>query len=219
MSSNQSKRELLRQNREQQKKHKRTTILLVSLAAIILVLLLIFIPNMLFDMAKPGIPLGDPEAPVTVYEFSSYTCSHCYDFNVNAAEDFITKYVDTGKVYFNYVNLPSTSSESSLLAAEASHCVADQDLFYEFKDQIFPYSASGMTFTEADLVNFASLAGLDPSTFQACMQNNKFATAYEKDINFAKGNGVSATPTFLVNGTDLVTTNELEATIEKYLNN
>jgi len=219
MSSNQSKRELLRQNRAKQKKHQRTTLLLVGLAAIILILLLIFVPNILFNSSKPGIPLGDPEAPVTVYEFSSYTCSHCYDFNTNAAKDFIAKYVDTGKVYFNYVNLPYISSDSSLLAAEASYCAADQDMFYEFKDQIFPYSAGGMTFTEADLVNFASLAGLDGSAFQTCMQGNKFATAYQKDINFATASGVTATPTFLVNGTDLVTTSELDATVEKYLNN
>ena len=218
MSSNQSKRELLRQNRNQQKKRQRTTLILVGLVAVILILLLIFLPNMLFNLAKPGIPLGDPDAPVTVYEFSSYTCSHCYDFNANVAEDFYTKYVDPGKVYFVYVNLPS-ENESSMLAAEASYCAADQDKFYEFKDQIFPYSASGMTFTEAELTNFASMAGLDAGAFQACMQSDKFATAFEKDINFARASGVTATPTFLVNGTDLVTTNELDATIEKYLAN
>ena len=101
----------------------------------------------------------------------------------------------------------------------SSYCAADQDKFYEFKDQIFPYSVSGMTFTEADLVNFASQAGLDTSAFQVCMQSDKFVTAYEKEIDFASASGVTATPTFLVNGKDLVTTSELDATIEKYLNN
>ena len=76
-----------------------------------------------------------------------------------------------------------------------------------------------MTFTEAELTNFASMAELDAGAFQTCMQSDKFATAYEKDINFARASGVTATPTFLVNGTDLVTTNELDATIEKYLSN
>ncbi|QRN83582.1 DsbA family protein [Chloroflexota bacterium] len=218
MGTDLSKRELLRQNRIQQKRHKTTTFLLVSLAAVILVLLLIFLPDMLLKLSEPGFPMGDPDAPVTVYEFSSYTCSHCYDFNVNATEDFFTKYVDTGLVYFVYVNLPA-NSESSLLAAEASYCADDQGKFYEFKDQIFPYSAGGMTFTEASLANFASLAGMDPDTFQSCMESDKFISAYDKDISFASANGVTATPTFLVNGTDLVTTNELESTIEKYLNN
>ena len=218
MNTNQSKCELLRQNRIKQRRHKLTTFLLISLAAVILVLLLIFLPNILLNLSKPGFPLGDPNAPVTVYEFSSYTCSHCYDFNASPAKDFIAKYVDTGLVYFNYVNLPS-DSESSYLSAEASYCAADQDKFYEFKDQIFPYSVSGMTFTEADLVNFASQAGLDTSAFQVCMQRDKFVKAYEKEIDFASASGVTATPTFLVNGKDLVTTSELDGTIEKYLNN
>ncbi len=218
MSTNLNKRELLRQNRIQQKRHKTTTFLLVSLAAVILILLLIFLPDFLLKLSRAGFSLGDPEAPVTVYEFSSYTCSHCYDFNVNAAEDFIAKYVDTGLVYFVYVNLPA-NSESSLLAAEASYCADDQGKFFEFKDQIFPYSAGGMTFTEASLANFASLAGMDPNAFQSCMESDKFISAYDKDISFASANGVTATPTFLVNGTDLVMTNELEATVEKYLNN
>ncbi|MBG0786588.1 MAG: DsbA family protein [Anaerolineaceae bacterium] len=218
MSTNVSKRELLRQNRIQQKRHKTITFLLVSLAAVILILLLIFLPDFLLKLSSAGFPLGDPNAPVTVYEFSSYTCSHCYDFNVNAAEDFIAKYVDTGKVYFVYVNLPA-NNESSLLAAEASYCAEDQGKFYEFKDQIFPYSAGGMTFTEASLANFASLGGLDVDAFQSCMASDKFISAYDQDISFASASGVTATPTFLVNGQDLVTVNDLEATIEKYLNN
>lgn len=218
MSSNQSKRELLRQKRIKQKRRSTTTLLLVGLAAILLILALIFLPNLLNNLADHGFPLGNPDAPVTVYEFSSYTCSHCYDFNENAAKDFIAKYVDTGKVYFNYVNLPA-NSEASLLAAEASYCAADQDKFYEYKDQLFAYAFAENGYTEANMVNFAGLAGLDVDAFQTCMNSDKFATAYEQDINFATANGVTGTPTFLVNGQDLVTTSALDETIEKYLNN
>lgn len=218
MSSNQSKRELLRQKRLERKRRSITTMALFGLAAILLILALIFLPNLLNNIADHGFALGDPDAPVTVYEFSSYTCSHCYDFNENGAKDFIAKYVETGKVYFNYVNLPA-NSEASLLAAEASYCAADQDKFYDYKDQLFTYAYVENGYTETNMVNFASLAGLDVNAFQACMDSNKFATAYEQDIRFATDSGVTATPTFLVNGKDLVTTSELDATVEKYLNN
>jgi len=218
MSSNLSKRELLRQKRLEQKRRSTTTMLLVGLAAILLILALIFLPNLLNQLSDHGFALGDPDAPVTVYEFSSYTCSHCYDFNENAAKDFIARYVDTGKVYFNYVNLPA-NSEASLLAAEASYCAADQDRFYEYKDQLFAYAFAENAYTEANMVNFASLAGLDVDAFQACLNSGKFATAYEEDIRFATANGVTGTPTFLVNGQDLVTTGALDETIEKYLDN
>ncbi len=52
MSTNLSKRELLRQNRIQQKRHKTTTFLLVSLAAVILILLLIFLPDFLLKLSR-----------------------------------------------------------------------------------------------------------------------------------------------------------------------
>lgn len=218
MSSNQSKRELLRQKRLEQKRRNTTTFLLVGLVAILLILALMFLPNIVNKMAAHGFALGDPDAPVTVYEFSSYTCSHCYDFNENAAEDFIAKYVATGKVYFNYVNLPA-NSEASLLAAEASYCAADQDKFYEYKDQLFAYAYVENGYTETNMANFASLAGLDVNAFQTCMSSDKFATAYEDDIRFATASGITGTPSFLVNGKDLVLTSELDATVEKYLNN
>lgn len=222
MSTNLNKRELLRQKRIQQKKRNITTAVLIAAAALVLVLALVFLPNILLNLShglgSPGFPLGDPDAPVTVYEFSSYTCSHCYDFNENAAKAFIANYVDTGKVYFNYVNLPA-DSEDSLLAAKASYCAAAQEKFYDYKDQLFTYASVTDGFSETNLLQYASLAGLDGDAFEACMASDKYTTAYTQDIQFASQSGVNATPTFLVNGQELVTTSELEATVEKYLNN
>ena len=222
MSPQLSKREILRQKRVQQKKRNTITVLLVSFAALLLILAMFLLPNILNNqshgLGSPGFPLGDPEAPVTVYEFSSYTCSHCYDFNQEAAKGFIAKYVDTGLVYFNYVNLPA-SSEGSLLAAKASYCAAAQEKFYDYKDQLFAYASVENGFSESNMINFADLAGLDMDAFSTCMDSNKYTTAYDQDIQFATNSGVTATPTFLVNGTDLVSASELDATVEKYLNN
>lgn len=222
MSTHLSKREVLRQKRLQQKKRNTLTVILVGFAALLLILALFLLPNILNEqshgLGTPGFPLGDPNAPVTVYEFSSYTCSHCYDFNDTAAKDFIAKYVDTGLVYFNYVNLPA-DTEGSLLAAKASYCAADQEKFYDYKDQLFAYANVENGFSETNMINFASLAGLNVDAFTSCMDRSKYTTAYEQDIRFAQQSNVTGTPTFLVNGTDLVSTSELDATVEKYLNN
>jgi protein-disulfide isomerase len=50
------------------------------------------------------------------------------------------------------------------------------------------------------------------------MDSDKYTTAYDQDIRFATNSGVTGTPSFLVNGTDLVSASELDATVEKYLN-
>ena len=42
--------------------------------------------------------LGRANAPVTVIEYASFTCSHCADFHNTVLPAFKAKYIDTGKV-------------------------------------------------------------------------------------------------------------------------
>lgn len=222
MSANLSKREILRRKRQEQKRRTAITFILVAVAVILLILVAILLPKFLTenasDTATPGFSIGDPDAPVTVVEFSSYTCSHCYTFNEDTAKNFIRDYVDTGMVYFTYINYPS-NSEGSLRAAEASYCAADQGKFYEYKDQVFGNFAVADSFSEENLVAYANAAGLDVGAFENCMASGKFANAYIQDVQFAQQSGVTATPTFLINGELLVTSSDLLPTVDNYLAN
>jgi protein-disulfide isomerase len=222
MSANLSKREILRKKRQEQKRRNVITFILIAVAVAILVLVAIFLPKFLSenasDTATPGFSIGDPDAPVTVVEFSSYSCSHCYTFNQENAKDFIENYVDTGKVYFTYINYPS-NSEGSMQAAEASYCAADQGKFYEYKDQIFGNYAAADVFSDENLVAYAGAAGLDVDAFESCMASGKFANSYVQDVQYAQNAGVTATPTFWVNSEQLVLMSELESTVDSYLGN
>ncbi len=222
MSTNLSRRELLRQKRKKQKRRNMITFIIVAIVAVLVVLAAIFLPSYLVKFAHglntPGFPLGDENAPVTVVEFSSYNCSHCYDFNENEAKDFVKQYVDTGKVFFNYINIPS-NNENSLVAASASYCAADQGKFYEYKDQLFNYASAADGFSEENLINYAQTAGLNVDKFQRCLSSGKFANSYQQDVRYAQSVNVTGTPTFLINGTKLVSSTELIPTIEEYLSN
>jgi protein-disulfide isomerase len=222
MSTNRSNRELLRQKRKEQKRRSVITFILVSIAAIILILAAILLPSVLVKFGHglntPGFPLGNEDAPVTVVEFSSYNCSHCYDFNENALKDFISQYVDTGKVFFNYINIPS-NNEASLIAASASYCAADQGKFYEYKDQLFAYSSANDGFSKENLINYAQTAGLNVDKFEKCLNSGKFADSYLQDVRYANSVNVTGTPTFLINGEKLVSSSELIPTVEEYLSN
>ncbi len=50
------------------------------------------------SLSLPEIVIGNPNAPVTLIVYSSFTCSHCRDFHLNVFPKFKKKYVDTGKV-------------------------------------------------------------------------------------------------------------------------
>ncbi len=221
MGTNFNNRELLRQKRKEQQRRSLVTFIFVSIAAVLLILAAIFLPSLLVKFSHglntPGFPLGDENAPVTVVEFSSYNCSHCYDFNETASEEFISQYVDTGKVFFNYLNIPS-NNDGSLLAASASYCAADQGKFYDYKNQLFTYASASDGFSEENLVKYAQTAGLDVSKFQRCLNNGKFAKSYVQDVRYANSVNVTGTPTFLINGEKLVSSSELIPTVEEYLN-
>ena len=51
--------------------------------------------------------LGRADAPVTVIEYASFTCSHCADFHNTVLPAFKAKYIDTGKVRLVHRNLPT----------------------------------------------------------------------------------------------------------------
>ena len=44
--------------------------------------------------------LGDPNAPITMIEYASYTCPHCGSFHQNTYPQLKADYIDTGKVKF-----------------------------------------------------------------------------------------------------------------------
>ena len=222
MSATPSKREILRKKRQEQQRRNTITVISISVAVILLVLVAIFLPKYLSehvsDTATPGFSIGDPDAPVTVVEFSSYTCSHCYTFNDTEAKDFIHDYVDTGKVYFTYINYPS-NNEQSLRVAEASYCAADQGNFYDYKDQVFGNYGVVDAFSEENLVAYAEVAGLDVDAFNTCMSRGKFANSYVQDVQFAQQAGINATPSFLINNDQVVYSSELRSTVDALLGN
>ena len=50
----------------------------------------------------PDMSIGNPDAPVTVIEYASYTCPHCASFHAGTYKDLKKNYIDTGKINFVY---------------------------------------------------------------------------------------------------------------------
>lgn len=222
MSDKLSKRELLREKRKEQKRRKTMTFILITLAAIFLIVFAAFLPKLLVKQTKygstRGFSVGDPDAPVTVVEFSNYSCGYCKDFAERVEDGFMSEYVDPGQVYFTYVNIPS-NNEQSLSAAEASYCAADQDRFFEYKDLLFTYSGYTDAYSESNLINYAASAGLDVDQFRTCLASDSYADAYLADYEYARSVGLTGTPSFLINGKELVSSSELIPTVDELLNN
>ena len=50
------------------------------------------------------IVLGDPNAPVTIIEYASFTCPHCKNFHEGTFKKLKKNYIDEGKVCLLYTS-------------------------------------------------------------------------------------------------------------------
>lgn len=165
-------------------------------------------PSILFG---PGdAVLGSADAKVTIVEFSDFQCPYCRSFFIGAYPELKKNYIDTGKVKLVFRHLPLSFHPGARPAALAAQCAGDQGKFWQMHDTIFAEQqkqeadTSAVTrtvnFEIADLNTWAKSLGLTMTTFNACMDSEKYGTKVDADIAAGTSFGVSGTPTFFVNG-------------------
>lgn len=162
--------------------------------------------------------LGDPNAPVTIVEFSDFQCPFCARFFANTLGPLKEKYVKTGKVRLVYRDFPLSSIHSEATgAAEAAACANDQGRFWEYHDKIFQNQPA---LGAANYKQWARDLGLDATAFNQCVDARKYADEVQKDFDDGRKAGVSGTPTFFINGKMVVGAlpiEEFEIAIEEAL--
>lgn len=202
-----SRREIVRE--QQQKSILRTRLIIVGVFVLLALIIIYALANAnkaAKDITAPqpvtrttvnGMTAGDPNAKVVVEDFSDFNCVHCADFATGLEHQLIEEYINTGKILFKYVPM-SFISDYSGTATQAVLCANDQNKFWEYHDVLF--ANYGRVFTNTFLNNVAENLGLDKNTFNSCMTSNKYAAKVTEYNNYATQNGITSTPTFLVNG-------------------
>ncbi|MFW6042330.1 MAG: DsbA family protein [Chloroflexota bacterium] len=142
---------------------------------------------------------GDEDAPVTVIEVSDYGCPHCRDFNLGGtAEALYESYVDSGDV--RWVVLPYALRAATQPPAAAAMCAAEQDQFFPYHHELFEFQDANPGLTRDGFVQAAENVGLDVGAFEDCIDGNRYRSVVQRNVSVAASAGVSATPTFFVNG-------------------
>ncbi len=144
--------------------------------------------------------LGDPDAPVRVVEFSSFSCPGCAQFHEDVFPT-ILDFVQGGDVSFTYVPLQTGSVPNAEGAAMAALCAGEQGKFWEMHDTLFDWHVTfaNTAFSGNRLKAGIEALGLDGGTFDAC-----FGSQSVRDVlDSALGEGVNLTPTVRVNGVDV----------------
>jgi len=156
--------------------------------------------------AEGDMALGaDEGAKVTVVEYASVTCPHCAAWQEQVWPAFKTRYVDTKKVRYVFRELPTPPVEVATAGFLLARC-AGQDKYFDVVHQLMAsqqeMAAGG---PRAWLLRTANAVGMNEQQFEQCVTDPKAIEAFEGRIRAAQNAGVTGTPAFFVNGTQIIT--------------
>jgi protein-disulfide isomerase len=140
---------------------------------------------------------GDPNAPVTIIEFSDYECPFCARFYAQTYSQIVSEYIDTGKVKLIFRDFPLSFHKNAQKAAEAAECAGEQDRYYDMHDKLF---AEGVVGGIPTFKQYAVDLGLDTVKFDVCLDSGRMAGEVRKDMQNGQAAGIRGTPGFVVNG-------------------
>ncbi|WP_299371610.1 DsbA family protein [uncultured Tateyamaria sp.] len=151
--------------------------------------------------------LGNPDAPVTVIEYASYTCPHCGRFHEGPYKQLKADYIDTGKINFVYREV--YFDRFGLWASAIARCAGTTEAFFGITDMLYATQAEwsraggGDPAVIADeLRKIGRVAGLDGDTIEACLTDaNSLRTLVAWYQENAEADGITSTPSFMINGT------------------
>ena len=170
-----------------------------------------------------GYLIGNPDAPVRLVEYASLTCPHCRDFSREAMTPLRDKYVDSGKLSWEFRSFPLNPIDVSatLLATcqgpgpffklvEQNYQEQDkwvlpfQQLTKPQQDQLakVPQAEQFAALAKAGgLDDFYRVRGLPEAKAQACLTDKaKIDAIVAMRDRGIKDDKVEGTPTFLING-------------------
>lgn len=156
------------------------------------------------DVAELGYAQGDPDAPIHILEFSDFGCPHCARFALESYPALREEFVETGKVYWQYIPVVMGSFRNGEDVARAAECAGEQSdaSFWALHDRLFEEQSRWQATNDVDalLRGLAEEVGLDLDAFNGCMAENRPAQRMWANGYVARQLGIRGTPTFMVNG-------------------
>lgn len=179
--------------------------------------------QMVSQTPEGGFIMGNPNAPVKLVEFGSFTCPHCAAFSEEGAPELVNEYVKSGQVSFEYRNFVRDSAD--LAASLLARCSGPTP-FFKLTDQIFaaqnawlgalqnvspaeqqrlqalsPMQVPQAMAEQAGLIQFVRMRGIPEEKARACLSDQ---AATERLVNMTNDAvqryQVPGTPAFLING-------------------
>jgi protein-disulfide isomerase len=169
-------------------------------------------PRVKLEIPAGAPALGPESAPVTIVEFADYQCPFCYRAQ-QTVEKVLEKYRD--KVRFVHLDYPLDSIHPrAVAAAVAARCAGEQGRFWEYHRNLLAAPPHSGSFPDEDLKKRAAELGLDAGKFASCLARPGGDAPVRAGYVLGNELGVGSTPTFFINGRQLLGAKPLEEFVE-----
>jgi protein-disulfide isomerase len=148
-----------------------------------------------------GLVLGEPDAPVTISEYSDIACIHCRTAALQAIPVVVDELVRDGEAQLRFVPTAfiSASSERGALGVLAA---AEQDAAWPFAEVLFHIQGNASTdwLSDSDMETVAEQLGLDVAAWREAYEGDAVEDAFIASRDAVAAAGVTSTPTFIITG-------------------
>lgn len=168
-------------------------------------------------LMTPQTPIDGPaDAPLTLVMFIDFECPFCQQaFPI--VQQLRQTYGDALRVVFKHFPIASLHP-LAYQASEAAACAWEQGSFWEYYELVFQRK----NLSSSALSSYAETLGLDMSLFEQCIDEQRYDTHINDDLQQGIAIGVRGTPTYVLNGRKIegsVTKEEWDTLFVAALNN
>ena len=154
------------------------------------------------DIKESDFYIGKIDAPVTIIEYASMSCSHCADFHNNTLEDIKTEFVDTGKVKFVFRDFPF--NYPALAGSMIMRCVPN-NVRYDYMNALYKLQKNWVirdhSKTRKELYKIMQSVGMQQEEFDTCLSNVDLENDLLDGVMSAQREfNIRSTPSFIING-------------------
>ncbi len=139
---------------------------------------------------------GNPEAEISLIEYSDFECPYCKRFHLTAKQVVEDSGGKVNWVYRHYpLNFHNPGAQKQAEASECASALGGNDAFWSYSDAIYARTTSnGKGFPIAQLVPLAKDIGLDETAFQTCLESGRYTARVKEDLAEGSRAGITGTP-------------------------
>ena len=155
--------------------------------------------------------LGQADAPNTIVEYASLTCSHCARFHTSVLPELEKKYIETGQARLVLREFPLDGlATAAFMLARCS----GNDRYYPMVDALFATQQNWVVQggeAKEKLFAIAKQAGFSREKFDQCLADQELFNKIVETRKIANEKfGVDSTPSFFINGKRLTGEHQLK---------